>query len=122
MSKKQLKDLVHRARCHFRHYKLTVALVIAVLLTFVLTGVSLVIYGLGGFSRFDISRPGLEKVRQSLTKPSVEKTYDTTSPVTAKTVESFVNELDDYTGDLKKNDNFAAPSLSDEELQITTSQ
>ncbi|HSE60961.1 MAG TPA: hypothetical protein VLA88_01545 [Candidatus Saccharimonadales bacterium] len=100
-------------------HKLTAALVLAIIATLVLTGISLSMYYVNGFYRYDLSRPAYEKERGELAKPESRKVYDTTSPVDAKAVNDFLKEFDGRTKDLNAYGSFRDSSLSDEDLQIT---
>lgn len=99
-------------------YKLTTALTMAIAASLVLVGAGLAMYYYGGFFRYDLSRPGYEKEQTELAKPEPQITYDTTSPVTTKTVNDFLTEFDSRQKDLKAYGDYRDPSLSDETLQI----
>ena len=103
-------------------YKLTTALTIAVAASLVLVGVGLGLYYYGGFFRYDLSRPGYEKEQTELAKPEPQITYDTTSPVTTKTVDDFLVEFDARQKDLKAYGDYRDASLNDEILQINDTQ
>ena len=99
---------------------LVLGLTIAIGVALLSTVVSVVIYTAGGFSRYDLSRPGYEKVRQALNRSSTVKTYDSTSPVNLTAVGNFLKEYDGTVQELAKDGNFNDASLSDEELQISS--
>lgn len=100
-------------------HKLPAALVLAIAATCVLTGISLSMYYVNGFYRYDLSRPAYEKERSELAKPESRKVYDTTSPVDKKALDDFLKEFDGRTRDLGEYGGFRDASLSDEDLQIT---
>jgi hypothetical protein len=97
---------------------LLIALTLAIGLALLLTVVSVIIYTVGGFSRYDLTRPGYEKERQEVSKGIVVKTYDTTSSVDVKATDNFLSEFDGRVQELKKDGDFSDASLSDEELLI----
>lgn len=101
-----------------KHRRLPVALGLAVMASLVLTFVSVYLYSSGGFSRFDLSRPGYEQEREEVVRAEPQKTYDTSSPVTPQVINDFLQEFDTRTHDLTTYGGFSADSLSDEELQI----
>ena len=124
-----MKKVIHKIRSHpavrkfaaaTEHHRLTAALVIFVGASLVLTGVSLGMYYVGGFYRFDLSRPDYAVERTEIAKPEPQKEYDTTSPVTKSTITDFLTEFDNRQKDLKAYGDFRDQSLSDEDLQITT--
>lgn len=97
---------------------LPTALAIAVVLAAVLTVVSVLIYHLQGFDRFDLSRPGFESERQSVANDDTEKTYDTASPITNESLSDFLKEFDARDAEIKAYGDFRDPALSDEELLL----
>lgn len=100
------------------HHRLTVALTIFVIAALVLTGVSLGMYYMGGFYRFDLSRPDYAKERTEIAKSEAQKDYDTTSPVTKNALATFLTEFDSRQKDLRAYGDFRDQSLSDEDLQL----
>lgn len=100
-------------------HKLPAALVVAISATLVLTVVSVGLYYGGGFYRYDLSRPGYEKERTEISRPSAQKDYDTTSQVTKATIDEFLQEFDVRQKDLKAYGDFRDASLTDEDLQLT---
>ena len=113
-----MKDYLHKARLFIAHRKLVFSLSIIVLAAIVLTIVSVSLYYYGGYYRLDLSRPGYEHERTEISKPSPDKTYDTTSPVTTKTITDFLTEFDEHQANLKAYGDFRDDSLSDADLQI----
>jgi hypothetical protein len=108
-----------RKIAHFAsHYKLPTALTMAIIASLVLVCVGLAMYYYGGFFRYDLSRPGYEKEQTELAKPTPQITYDTTSPVTTKTVDEFLTEFDARQKDLKAYGDYRDQVLNDENLQI----
>lgn len=113
---------VQKAHHAVRTHKLTVALVLAVFAALSLTAISVSMYYVAGFYRYDLSRPGYEKERTELAKPEPQKTYDTTSPVTKSTVTEFLQEFDARQKDFKAFGDYKDQSLlGDDELQLTSS-
>jgi hypothetical protein len=73
---------------------LPLVLGLAIVLTLVMTCVSVGIYYMNGYNKFDLSRPGYEAERLNVTSDDSQKTYDTTSPVNAAALDSFLSEYD----------------------------
>jgi hypothetical protein len=103
------------------HHKLLVALVLAIIATLTLTGLSVSMYYVNGFYRYDLSRPTYAKERTELAKPESQRVYDTTSPVTKSAVDSFLKEFDERSKNLQAYGDFRDASLSDEGLFIVPS-
>ena len=110
--------LVQRVEAAAQRHKLTAALVLAISATLVLTATSVSMYYVGGFYRYDLSRPGYEKERTEIAKPEPQKDYDTTSPITKTTIDTFLQEFDDRQKDLKAYGDYQVASLTDEDLQL----
>lgn len=111
---------VRRVAVAANQHKLTAMLVLSVTAALVLVGFGIGAYFVGGFYRYDLSRPGYEKERTEIAKPEPQKDYDTTSPVTKKTVDDFLKEFDDRQKDLKAYGDYRDQSLSDDDLQLTS--
>lgn len=118
----RFKLFLRRARRAIRRRRLVFALCLAVCATLLLTVVSVTIYNVGGFYRYDLSRPGFEKERQEISKTPTDVTYDTTSPITKKALDSFLQDLDTHNKNVNEYNAFGSTGLSDEDLQITTGQ
>ncbi len=71
-SKKGIKKLpaYRRAKKVVDEYKLIFAITSAIIVCFVLTAVSLLLYGLTGTSKVDLSRPGYELARKKIDRSS----------------------------------------------------
>lgn len=116
-----IKKILSRLNRRSAKYRLGIMIGIAVCSALVLVFIGLAIYTGGGFSRFDLSRPGYEKQRDEITRPEGQKTYDTTGPIDKKAVTDFIQELDTRTKTLQGYGTFQDEILSDDELQITKS-
>lgn len=110
---------VNRLRRLVRARRLYAGLGAAILATLVLTLVSVTIYKIGGFYRYDLSRPGYEKERASLASFPTAVSLDTTSPVTKEAATTFLEDLDKHRHNLDAYNTFAEGGLSDEDLQLT---
>lgn len=114
----QPQTVISWIRRYIRRRRLPVALFLAIAASLILTGVSVSIYSLGGFSRFDLSRPDYEKERNQLSTAPPQKTYDVTSPIDQRAADEFLSEFDGRLNDLHAYGNFRDGGLSDEELQL----
>jgi hypothetical protein len=113
---------MHNLRRAMRAHRLLVALLAAIGAALLLTLVSLTIYKLGGFYRYDLSRPGFEKERTEISTTPTDLTFDTTSPLTNKAIATFLQQLDANRHNLETYNTFGNGGLSDEDLQLTPNQ
>ncbi len=98
--------------------KLPLALTGAIILALLLAGVSVAWYSLGGSSKLDLSRPGYERERAEVRTNDSQKTYDTTSPVTASAIDDFLKEYDGRVKELNGYGNFSDGALDDNAIQL----
>ena len=116
--REKMKRHYHKARKYVRARKLPAALLIAIGATVALTIVSLTIYKVGGFYRYDLSRPGYEKERKEISTTPTDVTYDTTSPLSKQAVDTFLQQLDTHRKNFDAYNAFGNGGLSDEDLRI----
>lgn len=107
-----------KARSYMRARKLPFALCIAIGATLLLTLVSLTIYKVGGFYRYDLSRPGFEKERTEISTAPTDISYDTTSPLSQQGVTEFMTQLDQHRKNFDAYNAFGSGGLSDEDLRL----
>jgi hypothetical protein len=112
----KLKDRIRRIA---RSAPLPTALTLAVVISLVLVTVSVVLYSTSGYSKLDLSRPGFEHERAEVKETEQQKTYDTTSPITKKTIDDFLQEYDHRASETKANGNFQDQPLGDDDLQLS---
>ena len=98
--------------------KLPLALTGAILVSLCLTVLSVTWYSLDGSSKLDLSRPGYEQERSEVRTTDTQKTYDTTSPITEKSVTDFLQEYDNRAQELKGYGNFGEGALDDNDIQL----
>jgi len=108
-----------KLRRHMRAKRLVIALLIAIGASFALTVVSLTIYKVGGFYRYDLSRPGYEKERKEIATTPTDVSYDTTSPLSQQGVNVFLQQLDQHRKNLDAYNAFGNGGLSNEDLRLT---
>jgi hypothetical protein len=108
-----------KARSYMRARKLPFALFIAITATLILTLISLTIYKVGGFHRYDLSRPGFEKERTEISTAPTDISYDTTSPLSQQGVTEFITPLDQHRKNFDAYNAFGSGGLSDEDLRLT---
>lgn len=111
-------SIVNRVRRTVSTHRLGTGLGIVIFATLVLTLVSVTIYKVGGFYRYDLSRPGYEKERSEIATIPSSVSLDTTSQVTKKAAADFISELDKHRQNLEAYNSFASGGLSDEDLQL----
>lgn len=98
------------------------ALGIAVVLALAMTCLSVTVYYVAGFYKFDLSRPGYESERKNVTSDDSQKTYDTTTPVNAAALDSFLVEYDANVNAMRAYSDFGDTAvLSDKSLLLEDS-
>jgi len=98
------------------------ALGIAVAITFALTCVSVTVYYMAGFYKFDLSRPGYELERKDVTNGDTQKNYDTTTPVSSPALDGFLGEYDANVNAMRDFSDFSdTAALSDSALLLESS-
>lgn len=117
-----LKDYGHRMlrslRRAIRARRLVFALGCAITAALVLVIVSITVYNVGGFYRYDLSRPGYEKERTEISKTAPDVSFDTTSPITSQTLQGMMDDLNEHSKNLGDYTTFDDTSLSDEDLEL----
>jgi hypothetical protein len=108
-----------KARTYMRARKLPFALFLAIGATLLLTLISLTIYKVGGFYRYDLSRPGYEKERTEISTTPADASFNTTSPLSQQSVDEFLKPLDQHRKNFDAYNAFGTGGLSDEDLRIT---
>lgn len=101
-----------------RAHRLEAGLVLVIIATIMLTLISITIYKVGGFYRYDLSRPGYEKERSEIATTPSSVSLDTTSPVNQEAVADFIDDLDTHRHNLEAYNAFGNGGLGDEDLQI----
>lgn len=116
--KKYVQAVSRRLRRIIRARRLEAALAVAIAATIILTLTSLTIYKVGGYYRYDLSRPGYEKERGALATFPSTVSLDTTSPINQKSVGDFIIDLDKHRQNLEAYNTFGNGGLTDEDLQL----
>lgn len=107
-----------RLRRFVRTHRLFAGLGVAIIATVILTLASLTIYKVGGFYRYDLSRPGYEKERTEIVTSPSSVTLDTTGAIDKTTAQDFIDELDARRHNIEAYNTFSNGGLSDEDLQL----
>ena len=117
--REKLSRHYRKLRAHMRAKRLVIALCLAIGASLGLTVVSLTIYKVGGFYRYDLSRPGYEKERKEISTAPTDVSYDTTSPLSQQGVDDFLKQLDEHRKNLESYNGFGNGGLTDEDLNLT---
>lgn len=116
--REKIKHHIGKVKENLQKSRLALAIALAVFASLMLTFVSLTIYKVGDYYRFDLSRPDYESERSNVVSSSTNVTYDTTSPLSKQDVSDAISELDEHISDINKYNTFGDDSLSDGDLQI----
>lgn len=109
---------LRRIKRIIRAHRLETGLALVIVATLTLTLISIAIYKVGGFYRYDLSRPGYEKERSEIATTPSSVSLDTTSPVNQEAVADFIDDLDTHRHNLEAYNAFGNGGLGDEDLQI----
>lgn len=100
--------------------RLPLALGLAIGVSLLLVTMSVIIYSAGGFSKFDLSRPGFESERKQVTsQDDSQKMYDRTSPITSSAIDAFIKEYDASVKEVNGFGDFKDQALDDNDIQLT---
>ncbi|NCU30413.1 hypothetical protein EOM57_01260 [Candidatus Saccharibacteria bacterium] len=103
-----------------RGNKLAVVVLMALLVTAILTWISMWIYHINDVSRLDISRPGYEVVRESVQRQEEAGMFQATGKLDKKAVDLFLKEFNAKRKLLDGNSRFDPGVLSDEQLELVS--
>lgn len=116
----KIKTFWRKFRTSFAERKLVFALSLAICATICLTILGVTIYNVGGFYRYDLSRPGFEKERAEISTTPTDVPYDTTSPLSKQAADDFLKEFDQHRKNVQDYDSFGDGSLSDDSLGLSS--
>ena len=106
----------------FRERKLLLGLMIAVSVALFATTMSIWTYNLSDVSRLDVSRPGDENIRRSLLKNEEQVRFDATGKLDTAATDDFQKLFDEKRAALSGVGTFEADVLTDERLNLATSE
>ena len=109
--------LLRKLRSNAKIHSFGWALGLAIGLTILLTSISLEIYKVTGSYLLDFSRPGLEKVRQSVDREQTP-TFAEIGTITPETIDEFKALYDKKHDELDKLGRYDSTSLDDTQLQL----
>lgn len=102
-----------------RSNKLALAVLLALLVTAILTWISMWIYHVNDVSRLDISRPGYEVVRESVQRQEETDMFQSTGKLDKKALDMFQKEFDSKRKLLDDNSSFDPEVISDDQLKLS---
>lgn len=123
---KYISDIIENNKSKINQNKLIVFILGALLIAFILIGISLWMYEQFGTAQLDLSRPSLQEAREQA-KKDVERekrekaeaeNFDSTGKIDSKATKKFENLYNQSLNRLKDNF-FGENALSDETLNIT---
>ena len=105
-------------------HQLSSFVIVALLITGLMTGVSLWLYRASGAFRLDLSRPGYEQVRGEVTDndQQQDKPFSPSGALTTDVIKDFNARLDKQQTNLSKMGDFGGDTLSDENLGLTAGE
>lgn len=105
-----------------REHKLFFAILLAITTAIGMTCISLWIYHVNDVSRLDISRPGYEKVRQSVKRNEENTKFAPTGNLDQTALKQFDTLFGKARKDLDGNGKFDSNVLDDDQLKIVPAQ
>lgn len=106
----------------FKKRKLMTGVILAVTMALALTLVSMTIYVLSDVARLDISRPGYEKLRESVIKNETTDKFEANGLLDKQSVQDFQEIFREKRRLLEPIGRFDGNPLGDEELKLTPVQ
>ncbi len=91
---------------------------IVLIITSILAGISLYVYRKSGAYSLDLSRPGYQKLRQDIKKDKTLKDIDLTGQIDQDFIDHVNQKFDYYQTNTKANLVFNAQVLSDQSLGV----
>lgn len=100
-------------------WQFAVFLVITVLITIVLTGISYSLYLVSGTAQLDLSRPGYKQALSEVSPTNTDDyTYSATGPLDKKALDEFKTKYDALVAKTKGYSAFDPGALSDDQLNL----
>lgn len=100
-------------------HQFVVFVVLALVITGLMTFISLEIYVSSGAVKLDLSRPGYEKLRNDVQQSSSDQTFSASGDVNSETIKDFNSRVDSSVKDLKNSGKFGgSDALSDTSLGL----
>lgn len=97
-------------------HRLILLLIGTLLIAMVLTTVSVIIYNTSGAAQLDLSRPGYRSVSDQVEHDTTVGEYSASGPVTAETIQEFIQLYDEQAEKAKAVDAFNGDPLNPELL------
>lgn len=123
---KNISDIIKNNKSKINQNKLIIFILGALLMAFILIGISLWMYEQFGTAQLDLSRPSLQEAREQAKKDAEREkrekaeaeNFDSTGEIDSKAAKKFENLYNQSLNRLKDNF-FGENALSDETLNIT---
>lgn len=111
----------HRLATFFKERRIILAILLAVILAFAMTAISLRLYDMDDVSRLDVSLPNRENIRSSTKEDDVQN-FASSGALDAKALADFQVLYTKNRTALDALGKFDSDSLSDDSLQIGTNE
>jgi len=105
----------------WQQHRFLVMIGAAILIAFFLVCVSLGLYNSSGASQVDLSRPEYAGIRTQATQDTNDEAFDSTGTLDTKAIQSFKDLYNARTAKVVGVDSFDAAALSEESLQLMSS-
>lgn len=101
-------------------HRLSLLLIITLIVTFIMTTVSVIIYNSTGAAQLDLSRPGYQSVSSQVKKNDDIDGFSSSGPVTKDTINEFMKQYDAQAAKAKAIDAFNGDPLNPDALEFGT--
>ena len=102
------------------HHRIALLIVLSIMISLVLVGVSLALYASSGAAQLDLSRPGLETISDKATGSDAGfENYSAVGSVDQKSIDEFQRLYDQQAAKAKAVDAFGGDPLSPDALEIS---
>lgn len=99
-------------------FKLAITLTVAIVIALLLTFISVSMYIKSGVASLDLSRPGYEQVRDQIRPSTDNKSFSPNGPVNKAALDEFSKLYQAEIKQLSGGNNFSDKSLSDNQLRL----
>lgn len=111
-------SLVVRARAVAEQHRFTMAVLLAVFISFIMTAISLSLYVSSGTLQLDLSRPGYESARKNIINPDDTVEFSSSGPVNTQSLDQYQKLFDAQRKEMNSISAYKDKGLDDDSLTL----
>lgn len=111
-------SIQHSSARYIRNHQLVVLIVGSIIIALILVAISMTLYSTSGTAQVDLSRPGLERVREQVKSVDDYKGFESTGDISEETLGEFDKLYTEQLNNVTSVDAFNPDILSDEALGV----